>query len=87
MPNRDGTGPGGQGAGKGRGAGGGQGAGRGQGTGGGRGMGRGMGGGRSVACATGYCVCPNCGLKISHTPGQPCTKQICPDCSTKMVRE
>jgi hypothetical protein len=71
MPNKDGTGPRGQGAGQG----------------GGRGTGRARGGGgRSGAGFGGYCVCPNCGLKISHTPGQPCTKQICPDCNTKMVR-
>ena len=82
MPNRDGTGPGGQGAGRGQG----RGKGQGTGQGGGRGMGRASGGGRSGSGLGGYCVCPNCGLKSSHTPGQPCAKQICPDCSTKMVR-
>jgi len=72
MPNKDGTGP----------------RGRGAGQGGRRGTGRARGGGgRSGAGFGGNCVCPNCGLKISHTPGQPCTKQICPDCSTKMIRE
>lgn len=90
MPNKDGTGPGGQGAGKGRGAGRGQvmGGGQGAGRGGGRGMGRTGGGvGRSPACATGYCVCPECGFKIAHQVGFPCNKQSCPECGTKMIRE
>lgn len=80
MPNRDGTGPRGQGQGKGRG----QGQGRGQ----GRGMGRASGvGGRSPACATGYCVCPDCGFKSAHQVGFPCSRQSCPECGTKMIRE
>jgi predicted Fe-Mo cluster-binding NifX family protein len=83
MPNKDGTGPRGQGAGRGQGTGRGQGAGRG----GGRGMGRAMGGGRSSACATGYCVCPECGFKASHQVGFPCSRESCPECGTKMIRE
>ena len=48
----------------------------------GRGMGRrGVGGG-----AGGYCVCPNCGEKISHQQGVPCNSLNCPKCGTKMAR-
>ncbi|MBM4272504.1 MAG: hypothetical protein FJ139_10190 [Deltaproteobacteria bacterium] len=77
MPKRDGKGPVGQGAGQGRGAAIGQ----------RRGIGRAVGGGRSFACPSGYCVCPDCGMKISHTRGYPCSKKLCPECGTRMVRE
>jgi DNA-directed RNA polymerase subunit RPC12/RpoP len=59
---------------------------RGQAT--GRGTGRGAGGGnRSGLGAEGNCVCPNCGLKMLHKTGTPCSSQTCPECGTKMVRE
>ncbi|HET6461102.1 MAG TPA: hypothetical protein VFG29_09990 [Syntrophales bacterium] len=72
MPKRDGTGPRGQGA--------------------GRGQKRGMDMAsdscvRSGAGFSGYCICPNCGLKISHTPAQPCSKETCPECWSRMMRE
>lgn len=35
----------------------------------------------------GYCVCPNCGKKVSHKRGTPCYEQKCPDCGQTMIRE
>jgi hypothetical protein len=74
MPRGDGTGPRGQGPRTGRGTG------R---TGGG---GRGLGGG-TAAGPGGYCVCPNCGEKVSHQLGTPCYEQKCPKCGTALTRE
>jgi len=71
--------PGGFGMGSGRG-GGGRGQGRGQGRGGGR-MGGPVAGGPG-----GSCICPNCGEKTLHTPGQPCNQTVCPKCGEKMTR-
>jgi predicted Fe-Mo cluster-binding NifX family protein len=71
--------PGGFGMGAGRGA---QGRGQGRGQGGGRGrMGGPMSGGPG-----GFCVCPSCGEKTPHVPGQPCNQAACPKCGTKMTR-
>ncbi len=58
---------------------------------GGGGRGRGGGGCRrvgspSAAAAGGQCVCPNCGEKLPHTPGQPCNQMACPKCGAKMLR-
>lgn len=74
MPRGDGTGPRGQGPGTGRGMRGGGGTGQGR-------------GGGVAAGPGGYCVCPNCGEKASHQPGQPCNEQQCPKCGTAMTRE
>ena len=75
MPRGDGTGPAGQGPKTGRGTGmGGTGRGR-------------MGGNRPGAGPGGNCVCPNCGKKVPHQPGNPCYKMKCPECGTAMVRE
>ncbi|MCK5856341.1 MAG: DUF134 domain-containing protein [Bacteroidales bacterium] len=35
----------------------------------------------------GFCVCEQCGKRISHKPGHPCRKMDCPDCDTSMTRE
>ena len=72
MPRGDGTGPRGQGPRTGRGM---------SGTG-----GRGLGGG-AAAGPGGYCVCPNCGEKMSHQLGTPCYEQKCPKCGTALTRE
>lgn len=72
MPNKNGTGPLGQGpiAGRGRGRGKGLGLGRGR-------SGKGLGG-------TAECVCPKCGHKEPHKRGIPCSEVKCPKCSTPM---
>ncbi len=71
MPRGDGTGPMG-------------GGGRGQGQ--GPGQGRGRMGGPLAAGPGGSCVCPSCGHKAPHIPGQPCNQRTCPKCETMMVR-
>lgn len=79
MPRGDGTGPA---------WGGGPGAGRGSGMGRGAGMGRGrMGGNRAGAGPGGNCICPSCGTRVPHKPGQPCYDVTCPNCGSRMVRE
>ena len=32
-----------------------------------------------------YCICPVCGTKISHEPGKPCNRHICPNCKNNMI--
>jgi hypothetical protein len=32
----------------------------------------------------GFCVCPSCGERVSHVVGNPCYKESCPKCGTKM---
>ena len=75
MPNRDGTGPTGQGpiAGRGR----------------GRSVGRGLGrdAGRQTLGGTAECMCPKCGYKETHKRGIPCTGTKCPKCGTTMKGE
>lgn len=34
----------------------------------------------------GYCVCTNCGEKVAHTSGIPCTSIKCPKCGSFMIR-
>ncbi len=34
-----------------------------------------------------FCICPECGFKITHKKGIPCRQTICPNCGTKMKRE
>lgn len=76
MPNRDRTGPQGQGPVTGRGAG------RGRGRGPGKGLGQG--GSRRGAGGVAECICPKCGHKEPHKRGTPCTEVKCPKCSTPM---
>lgn len=45
-----------------------------------RGQGNGFG-------APAYCVCPQCGEKVPHQAGFPCTSVKCPKCQTLMIRE
>ena len=75
MPQRDGTGPSGQGPGTGRGMGRGRGGGENR-----------MGGSRPGAGPSGNCACPNCGKKVPHQTGTPCYEIKCPACGTKMIR-
>ncbi len=35
----------------------------------------------------GNCICPDCGKTIPHTPGFPCSEEICPACGAMMVRD
>lgn len=76
MPRGDGTGPMGQGPGKG------QGGGMGQKQGGGAGRK----GGRSPG-PDGNCVCLSCGETLSHQQGVPCNQIKCPKCGTPMNRQ
>ena len=57
----------------------------GQGRGGGQGGPNGRRGGG--AGPGGQCVCPNCGHKIAHQPGVPCTSIQCPHCNIAMIRD
>jgi len=34
-----------------------------------------------------YCICPECGYRIKHTPGFPCNDLSCPECGGLMARE
>lgn len=36
---------------------------------------------------TGFCMCPSCGLKLSHQRGVPCRSVECPECGEFMMRE
>ena len=33
-----------------------------------------------------YCICPNCGKRINHKPGEPCLTTICPQCGSQMMK-
>ena len=35
----------------------------------------------------GNCVCPKCGLRVTHTPGSPCQENRCAQCGAKLLRE
>lgn len=54
----------------------------------GRGIGRGR--GRRQAnydLPGGYCICPNCGGKLNHQTGIPCSTLYCPNCGERMIRQ
>lgn len=34
-----------------------------------------------------FCTCPNCGFEQEHQYGQPCSKQICPQCQSPLKRK
>ena len=72
MPRGDGTGPLGQGPGTGRGL--------------GTGQGRGARSGPPGRGPSGYCVCPQCGMKVEHKPGVPCTSVNCSKCGIPLTR-
>ncbi|MBM3858959.1 MAG: DUF134 domain-containing protein [Verrucomicrobia bacterium] len=70
-------------------------AGQGNQTGGGRGMGRGpcgcgqrrgQGGPGGRGGAPVECVCPQCGERAPHVPGEPCNQKLCPKCGARMIR-
>ncbi len=64
----------------------GSGRGGGQGRGAGGGAGRGRMRGPFAAGPGGVCLCPNCGEKLPHVPGQPCNQQKCPKCGAPITR-
>ena len=35
----------------------------------------------------GNCLCPDCGHRVPHLPGQPCSRSACPLCGALMTRE
>ena len=35
----------------------------------------------------GFCVCPKCGERMTHSRGEPCDQELCPQCGAKMMRE
>ena len=58
------------------------------GHGGGFGRGRGKYGQGGLGLGSGGdCVCPDCGQRVPHTPGFPCSEEICPSCGAMMVRD
>lgn len=75
MPNRDGSGPAGQGPGQGTGRYGGAGKGR-----------RRMNCNNQGASSEGECICPSCGTRISHQTGISCSSLNCSKCGAKMTR-
>ena len=42
---------------------------------------------RKGMVGTGYCICPNCGIKMPHERGKPCFTINCQKCNTPMSRE
>jgi hypothetical protein len=44
-------------------------------------------GGPMAAGPTGFCICPQCGQKVAHERGIPCTGSRCSKCGAPMIRE
>lgn len=42
---------------------------------------------RPAVHQTGYCLCPRCGLRVSHQAGIPCRSLVCTSCGSGMIRE
>ncbi|NTW25163.1 MAG: DUF134 domain-containing protein [Lentimicrobium sp.] len=42
---------------------------------------------RPAVHQTGYCLCPRCGLRVSHQAGIPCRSLVCTSCGSSMIRE
>lgn len=42
---------------------------------------------RPAVHQTGYCICPRCGLRVSHQEGLPCRSLVCSSCGSVMIRE
>lgn len=40
-----------------------------------------------ISTEEGYCICTECGLKVSHKRGTPCRKMECPKCGNHLCRE
>ena len=36
---------------------------------------------------SGACICVKCNTKIAHKSGNPCRKQLCPNCGQPMLKE
>ncbi len=43
--------------------------------------------GGTGAGPAGYCICPKCGEKVSHTSGVPCSSLKCPKCGSLLIRD
>lgn len=43
--------------------------------------------GPEAAGPNGECVCTDCGHKIPHKTGKPCSDIKCPECGSQMTRE
>lgn len=44
-------------------------------------------GGPLAAGPGGFCVCPKCGYREAHVPGQPCNQKVCPACGALLTRQ
>jgi len=42
---------------------------------------------RPAVHQTGYCICPRCGLRVSHQSGIPCKSLVCTSCGSGMISE
>ncbi len=45
------------------------------------------GSGRPGAGPGGFCLCPSCGMRVTHKAGVPCSLEKCPKCGNRMVRQ
>jgi predicted DNA-binding protein (UPF0251 family)/DNA-directed RNA polymerase subunit RPC12/RpoP len=41
----------------------------------------------SLSAGPAFCICPNCGFKVTHKKGIPCRQMFCHNCGAKMKRE